>query len=513
MLNRITIIAVVFLGAFLRLYRIDYQSLWYDEAKNVSLANEFSIKDVWGEQDAAEPAFLIFILRPWIKMFGLGDNSVRFPSVILGIISLVLIYMIGKLIFSRTIGLFSAYILAISPLAVYYSQQAGYNSAIMPAGLLSMWLFCRVFKRQVGFLILTFINMLLIFIHPACFFMVIIQNLAVLLFIKDRAILKKWFLCQVPILINLMLWGLISARVNNIKLNAYWISPPTIKTLLATLEAFSHGVYRFAQGGTGFIVDDKYLFIPRCILLIYVFLLFYGLKSIKAEAGNIKTAVCVASLWLFVPPLFLFIFSKTVFPLYADRYLLYCAPAYYLLIVYGFSRINSLSKKLGILAVISFLHLFPLRILYEPSVTQIKSAASWRAIGEKVRRGIKPNDIIILSPLRQIIPFWRYYKLSTNKIIDRMGKETDENWEMIYRDGYNSLMGPEIGGADKFLVKYKKDTAAAERVWLVVSPWWPGQNGSGERLINFFSANYILNDAAEYPFCGVKVLLFSSKKP
>src|SRR3989338_6920002 len=60
-----SVVLVIILAAVLslRLYRLDYQSLWYDEIKNISLAKEFSLKEFSsGEHASTQPVFFLFFL-------------------------------------------------------------------------------------------------------------------------------------------------------------------------------------------------------------------------------------------------------------------------------------------------------------------------------------------------------------------------------------------------------------------------------------------------------------------
>ena len=517
--HSVVLVIILAAGLSLRLYRLDYQSLWYDEIKNISLAKEFSLKEFSsGEHASTQPVFLLFILRPWIKVFGMSEYSARFPAVILGVVSLLLTYGIGLVTFGRTVGLLSAYLLAISPLGIYYSQQAGYSCVLIPIILLSMFLFLRMLKYGCGVVWLNIANTALIYIHPVCFIAVIVQNIAILLFVRNKGLLRKWFSLQLFTFLGVLIWWYIFIRISSTGHDGSywmcWVNPPTFKTILATLESFSHGVYQFAQGGTGFIVESKYLFLPRIILLFYVFFFIYGLVKIRTENRYLRISSSIVILWLIIPVILLFIFSRLAVPIYITRYLIYCVPAYYLLVAYGISKIKKASIRMCLVGLISLLHFFPLRILYEPSLTQVKNIESWREIAMKLRDDIEPEDIVILSPLMQIVPFWYYYREneeSTDKVINIMGRETNERWDMVHNDGLNLFLGPGIGETTNFIRKHGDTIASAERIWLIVSPQWPGQNGSGELLIDFFRKSYILEIAAEYPFPGVKVFLFENK--
>ena len=479
--------AVIILATCLRLYRLDHQGLWYDEAKIVSLAHEFSPWNMWNEEDSSKPVFTFLILRPWIKIFGLSEYAVRFPAVILGILSVLLVYYLGSLVFNRQAGLISAFLLAISPAGIYYSQQAFYSSMEIPAVLVSMFLFFKVLDRRHGLTALTVVNAVLVYAFASCFFIVLVQNFVIAIFYRqDRDFSKRWFLSQIFVVFSLIAWWFIFTRTSPLRHAFYWVDHCTVRTLFETLENFSHGVFRFALGGTGFTLDRKYLLLPRVLLFTYVFLFLLGIAGIISESRRSGVVKLTVLMWLIFPIASLFLFSKIFFPVFAYRFIIYCLPAYYLIIAYGLLRINPIRMRLGIITFITCLHFFPLRIIYEPSFTQFKKISGWREIGSEIRRKIQAGDIIVLSPLRQIVPFWYYYKPEekTNRIVDEMAFEPKEKWETVYNDNNILIMGPELGQAGKFVEKHEKYFKQANTVWLVIAPYWPGQGNSREYFLN-----------------------------
>ncbi|KKQ55222.1 MAG: hypothetical protein US95_C0011G0007 [Candidatus Woesebacteria bacterium GW2011_GWB1_38_5] len=110
-LFKIILLAVIAIAFFLRIYNISENppSLNWDE---VSLGyNAYSIldsgKDEWGKTlpvifqaygDYKLPGY-IYILVPFIKLFGLNEFSVRLPSVLAGTISILLTYLIVSKLF------------------------------------------------------------------------------------------------------------------------------------------------------------------------------------------------------------------------------------------------------------------------------------------------------------------------------------------------------------------------------------------------------------------------------
>ena len=157
----ISFACIVLLAAFLRLYALamvppapslDEVSIGY---------NAFSIlttgKDEYGYRlplllrayDDYRPALYVYLVIPFVKLIGLDPLSVRFPSVILSLVSVYLLYCIGKLLskFSTRLlylGEVSALTLAISPWHIYISRlghESNLGFTLTIAGVYALLLF------------------------------------------------------------------------------------------------------------------------------------------------------------------------------------------------------------------------------------------------------------------------------------------------------------------------------------------------------------------------------------
>jgi len=324
--------------------------------------------------------------------------------------------------------------------------------------------------------------------------------------------MAKWIRSQIPIFLFFIIWLFIFYRFETLKNITYWTIAPNPGTLLETLESFSHGVYQFAMGGSGFKVMQGFLLVPRLLLLIYGGFLIYGLLSLIKRGFKEKGIITV--IWFFLPILILYVFSRLFFSIYAVRFLICSLPAYFLLVAYGISRIKYLYLQVFVALILVVLTLFPLRIIYEPTLVGIGKNTGWRELAEEVRKQAKPHESIVISPLRQIVPFWFYYKPDkrTKLLIDRMGAGWDEEWEKIYYDGSHSIMGPKLGQAVIFVEKFHDKLKSPPGVWLVVSPYWHNQNGSGEYLVDYFSRHFELQTVKDYPYHGVFLYHFISRE-
>jgi 4-amino-4-deoxy-L-arabinose transferase-like glycosyltransferase len=122
--SRFTLPGVLLLAALgLRLIRLGFQPLWWDEGWSVFFATadvgtllRLTAVDI-------HPPFYYLVLKLWIAVLGPTPQALRLLSVLLGTLSVPLLYATGRRLFGDRVGLLAALLLALSPLHVYYSQE------------------------------------------------------------------------------------------------------------------------------------------------------------------------------------------------------------------------------------------------------------------------------------------------------------------------------------------------------------------------------------------------------
>lgn len=125
---------IIILGFTLRVYHLDTNppGFFCDEASigydAYSILN--TGKDVYGVRYPIffrslgdyRPPLSIYTTIPFVALFGLNEFSVRFTSVFFGTILILLMYFLGKLLHSKSLGLLSAFITATMPWLFHYNR-------------------------------------------------------------------------------------------------------------------------------------------------------------------------------------------------------------------------------------------------------------------------------------------------------------------------------------------------------------------------------------------------------
>lgn len=142
------LLAIMLLAEGLRLYRLNAQSLWYDEAFSVYLAR-MSPSEILARTAAdIQPPLYYLLLHGWIQRVGDGEAAVRGLSVLFGVLAVPLMYGVAWQLFkSRRAGLLAALLFAVSPLHLWYAQETRMYTLLVFLCLLSSYLLLIIVSR------------------------------------------------------------------------------------------------------------------------------------------------------------------------------------------------------------------------------------------------------------------------------------------------------------------------------------------------------------------------------
>lgn len=128
------IIILTFAGFLLRIFNIDFNSIWLDEGSTFSFSHPSkSFTDIWNLTASGEfnPPLFHWIEHIMLVLFGSTEIVLRFMPCVFGSLSIPVVYLIGKEIYSDRVGLVSAFLITISSFHVYYSQEARAYTLLM----------------------------------------------------------------------------------------------------------------------------------------------------------------------------------------------------------------------------------------------------------------------------------------------------------------------------------------------------------------------------------------------
>lgn len=131
--------ATLLLAFFLRVYRLADKNIWWDEGWSIWLAKQDFIAIALRTAMDEHPPLHYWMLKIWIALFGSSAYAGRYLSVAFGVLTVALIYRIGKRVGGSWVGILAAFILAISRFHIWWSQDIkNYTPSIFFA-FLAIW--------------------------------------------------------------------------------------------------------------------------------------------------------------------------------------------------------------------------------------------------------------------------------------------------------------------------------------------------------------------------------------
>src|SRR5262249_20796447 len=154
------------LAAALRLFRLDAQSVWFDEALTITDAR-LPASQILGStaKDFANPPLHNYLLHGWFQVLGADPFQARLFSAVCGILSVLIVFAIVARFFGRSVAVMAAALMATSQLAVLYSQEARPYALLLLFVLVVALLAVRAVDRRsliawLGFAVMSSLTML-----------------------------------------------------------------------------------------------------------------------------------------------------------------------------------------------------------------------------------------------------------------------------------------------------------------------------------------------------------------
>ena len=423
------------------------------------------------------PPLYEILLHFWMKLFGISEFSVRFPSLLFSSITVLFIYKLGNKHLNKRIALYASIIFIFSNYHILFAHEARVYSLLGMFSVISMYYFMGLlhdftnskddfknsFKSSVKkkLIMLIVINTLIIYAHYFGFFILITQIL--FLVFNKSLILKYWK----QILISAGLIGLLYIPNIIVVLNRFiessssgtWVKPPNgIDSIYNMLRQFSNA--------------------PVVAVCVISFLLSAFVKYIlnkKNEQKNINYRLVV--FWFVFVFFFMFGASYLV-PMFLDRYLMPAAIAFSLVLGISVDYIIKTPKYNYIIpAIISLLFITTVK----PNITNKRNV---KETVEKIKSIQNPNTQVLICPSHFVLNFIYYYNIEVFK---------DYNVNDIYSNMNHALSLKNIYGINNIKeVDFKKNNHI---VYLdaAASFSYPDNN-----IINTLNVNYNLLD--EYKF-------------
>jgi len=400
------------LGASLRSFDLGRLSFWYDEVVTMRLArasNLGALVQLLFQIDATRAPLHPILLHAWLNVFGTSETAARSLSVVCGVVTILLIFLIGRMVYDAPTGLWAAWLGTLSPILIVYSREARmYAWLVLVTCLAWLALLALLRARSTVWMAAYGLSLAaLIYSHPLG--LVMAATLTGASLIGARACFggfRRWLLVHIGALLLVLPW-----------LANYFDHPPEFLSGRPPL--------RFLLGvPIGFIGGD-FRVLGGLLLLIMVGLWRHARGVGVGPAGHPARRHLLGPvfllLWFALPPSLLYLYSLVSYPIFGPaRYTAFVAPAFLVLVASGLRQVPSWIRipTTFLLAIVSAFALGPL--VYDPELK-----ADWRAFARAVSQTMRdrPGDRIVLivatnDPMRNVeVETARYYLPATCTVL------------------------------------------------------------------------------------------------
>lgn len=142
---RLRLLAICLLAFGLATFRLDFQSLWYDEGVTASVAQQGIVELTRWTASDIQPPLYYYGVALWGRLAGWSEWALRFPSAWFAPLAAALLAAV-TLRLSRSVraAAAAALLAALHPLLVYYAQEARMYAQLTALGILAAYLLLRL---------------------------------------------------------------------------------------------------------------------------------------------------------------------------------------------------------------------------------------------------------------------------------------------------------------------------------------------------------------------------------
>lgn len=395
------LILITLLAFILRLLGAN-QSFWLDEGSSIVFARLPIPSLFTAIQNDFHPPLFYLLLHYWLPLAGKSETLIRLPAIIFGVLTVPALYFLVKLFHFKEkmpLAMIAAFLLALNPFHVYYSQELRMYSLNTFLTVLS-WLCLKkwLVDKQKHFPNLYFlVSLANLYTFYGAFFNLVAQW--VYFIWQKRSLSKKFLIANTLLAVFYLPW--LPTFLTQLKGGGYLVKALAgWSTLSGTISIKSIGLIfaKFTLGRISF--SDKTIY----LLFVASIMIYFGLAALIAWRRHHPRLLIS---WFTVPLLIGILVSLKTPVLGYWRYLM-ILPAFITLLTLG---IVSLPKPVAILnlGAITIIFVIANVIFWQTPAFQREN---WRQTADLINRSNAltiVNFPDVISPLKFYAPTAYYY--------------------------------------------------------------------------------------------------------
>lgn len=393
------LIGAMVIGTILRLYDLGEFSLWLDEIRSLTHAAGITSLGIAFDQEAvlrtgdAHPPLYFLLLKLWLPV-GTGPFALRFPSAMIGVLTIAATFLLGREVISRRAAVLAAILVAASPLLLLYDREVRMYPLFGFLAVLTVYLFLRAHRTDslrywVGFSVVAVFNL---YTHyHAVLVLASIWVWLILIGERRRRVWLRFLTSQVFVALMFVPWlAVLSAQFERFFTAA--AANPRFPSIWGKIVDLPYLVFSFAVGQT-VLPWNFWVVIPAATA--FTGITWVGARTVVASKEKFRFFLA-----FLVWPVVLGFFITNMLP----RYFAFVFPVFALFIAEGISHIDSRRIRIGTVLVVAIVWSVSLLNYYGGREFHILAHTDpWREVGAFIRDNRSDNDLLIASGSLRVV--------------------------------------------------------------------------------------------------------------
>ncbi len=467
------VVLLTLTAAILRIAFLGSKSLYFDESMaeyrgRISLSSLAYVL-THGEMNMS---LYYLMLHGWVALAGTSEFMLRFPSALLAIATVPLIYVLGAELKDRRTGLLAALLLTVNATAIRYAQTARSYSLLLALGLLATIFFLRSVKRRTPAGLIGYVVCSAASVYAHLFGVLALPSEWLSLFLFRPGRKAAVILTTAMVVAGLLAFPAFYFAITGEHGNVAWVHETSVTTVGELLLTFIGSF----DGAVSILT----------VLLAALYLTGIALAVVRAPRserpvlGFLVLSICV--------PIVLTIAVSLHKPVFVLRYLLGGLPFVALLAAMGFQRLRP-AFVVAIAVAITTLGLAEDCAYYRAPAHE-----DWRAAIAYIAAQAQPGDRLLIVPPD--------YSEAIEYYVARLD-HPEQFPQRVLQSDY--VIGANISESPEQLLA-ESDAGAGTRIWVAVPFWSPFNKVSFRMLL---PKERVLE---EPKFAGLRVLLMQRRK-
>ncbi len=505
---------IILLAIVLRLINLGGRALWYDEAfavlfaeKGLSAMLYGTLTPVAGGAADIHPLLYYSTLNTWMRFLGESPFTVRLLSVVFGVATVALIYLLATALFDKRTGLVAAFIAAAAPFHVQYSQETRMYALLGLILMAATWCFLKAWRVAesdstkppfiqrwrfwVAFGVLAGLAMYTQ--QLAAFYLVAIGLLPFVTRKREQMIgvvvgAVTAVIVYLPWLVNL------PGQLQKVS-SYYWLDKPGIGSILLTIRSFlSVSIDLSSQASLIAIIGALFI----TVLLVIQTIMFMRQPRTKAKRKPVMFVLWLAA----APPALMWLVSQ-IQPIFLERSLLPSALMLYVALAWLFTRSGMPRPIVAIVAGIGIV-MVGMGLYYQYTLATFPNSP-FQSAGSYIAENWQEGDVIVHQNKLTALPGIYYQRNLPQYFIGDIAGSSDDTLALPTQNALNIA-------ADACVQSAVHD---GKRIWWVVFDFAKDQYAAAgrpelEQAVAWLDSHYSADSTEQ--FNDLNVVLYSDPR-